>query len=312
MVFEGRKMSKKTKDDEYKSLKESIKKYFPLSAPNDYEAVLNKTHYPIGVNQDYPAELRKMLSAATISYFLQSKSIDYIRKNHLKDSNYEEDSGGKEQLDRRIRTACLLHVRAIIEGLVSYRSKTLTVATIGQFISDATLARIPYSLERAFAEADKGALFESLVIVRMALEQLCWALNIRDYDTATEIQTTPVTKSITYISKLYNKVGRLNGWLSNHAHWSYEAHIKAIFEKPGFIMQASPMFKGCSYITLVIFSDLFLQIISNELKEFIDWETVSKEIEFKNEIRDFNFEQEAETLKNLLKPFYPDICNLFP
>ena len=303
-------MSEMNEEDDLKLLRETIKNYFPLSAWHDFEAVLNKHFYPIGINQNYPAELRERLLAASISFFAGNKSIDYTRKKYTNDIQYEEDPGGDQRQDRKIRTACLFRVRVIIDGLVSFNSNEPEVCTIGKILGDATLTRIPYSLERAFAEGDKGALFESLVIIRMALEQLCWALSIQDHDDPDIIRTTSVTKSITHISKLYPRLGRLNGWLSKHAHWNYDAHIKAILETPGSVIISSHLFKGCSYFALIIFSELFFKIISEELKEFIDWDEVSKKLELQDKDQDFNFGQESEALKKLLEPFYPDLNKL--
>lgn len=120
-----------------------------------------------------------------------------------------------------------------------------------------------------------------------------------------------VTKSITKLSKLYPKVGRLNGWLSDHAHWGYDAHIKTILDvAPGHVMKASSLFKGASYIALVAYSDVFVKTISEELGEYVAWEVVSKELDVSGNIAGFNFESEYEYLRKILLPFYPDISNL--
>ena len=119
-----------------------------------------------------------------------------------------------------------------------------------------------------------------------------------------------MTKSITRLSKRYPKVGRLNGWLSNHAHWGYDAHIKAISEKPGYAIKASTLFKGCSYVALIAFTEFFVKILSEELEDYVAWEVVSKELGTGDNVAGFNFEDECEILKSMFLPFYPDIGKL--
>lgn len=303
-------MSDRSKASNRELLRESIDKTFPISAPNEYETVLNQSQFPIGIDHHYPVELRERLTAATISYLLQNKSIDYTRKRYLGDLSYEKDPGGELREDRRIRTACLSFVNAQISGLVRFREGVSEDATMGEFLSDATLIRIPYSLERAFAEGDKGALFEALVITRMSLEQLCWAINIRHLKKPDEIKNTSVTKSITKVSKKYPKAGRLNGWLSNHAHWGYDAHVKTIVDVPGQVMKSSSLFKGCAYIALIVFSDLFVKVMSAEVGDYIASKTVSLELESRSGLEDFDFDHEYVKLKEMLIPFYPDLTKL--
>lgn len=113
-------------------LLEKIKRHFPLFAPNEYEVILNNGHYSVGVDNSYPAELRERLTTATISYTLQNKSMDYTRKTYLGDMNYEEDPGGNERQDRRIRNACLSMIEAVICGLVEYRRAISKEGTVGQ------------------------------------------------------------------------------------------------------------------------------------------------------------------------------------
>ena len=292
------------------ALRQAIKDCFPLFAQEEYETKLNNGHYPIGINTDYPAELRERLTAASISYVSNNKSMDYFRKKYMSNIPYEDDPGGEKRQDRRIREICLVTTQSIIDGLVAFRDSMPADSKVGEYISDSTLIRIPYSLKRSFAEADKGALFEALVILRMALEQMCWAIKIRTHDNPEIIKTTSATKSITHFSKQYPKLGRLNGWLSSHAHWAYDGHIKVMFERPGYTMKASYMFKGCAYVALIVYTDLFRQILSKELKEFINWDVVSETLDVHQGAKNFDFKKEFDDLRVLFENFYPDISKL--
>jgi len=152
-------MSDKTK--KHDEIREQLKKYFPLHPAHEYETTVNQGHYPIGVNQNYPAELRSRLSAAAISYVAGNKSVDYVRKKYSNTFIYEEDFGGTDRKDRIIRATCLTKTKILIDGIVAHRSQNSEEGTIGEFLSDATIVRLHYSLQRAFAEADKGALFDA-------------------------------------------------------------------------------------------------------------------------------------------------------
>ena len=229
-------------------LKTIVGLWFPLFTPEDFEADLNQGFWPIGINLDYPVELREKLTAASVAVALQYKSIDYVQKKY--GGQYDYDPGGAYRRDRDIRTKSIGLLTSITDGIQVFRSNIPDEGTIGEHLSDMTFGRIPYSLSRAFAEADKGAIFESTVIARMIIEQLCWALKIRGSDDPDEISSTSATKSITQIAKCFPTLGRLYGWLSKHAHWSFDAHIKAAFDSPGMIMMASSQFKSCAYVVL--------------------------------------------------------------
>lgn len=285
-----------------------IEKMFPIFSSKEYESTLNQTAYPVGVDDDYPAELRERLSAAAVSYQVQLKSIDYTLKKYLQP--YEEDPLGSFRVDRRIRMACLVRANALRLGLAECRRNIDDDSTIGEYLSDVSFHRVTYSIQRAFAEADKGALYESVVIVRMALEQVCWGLAIRSSNDPLEIRGTSATKSVTPVAKKYSNVGRLNGWLSDHAHWSYDAHIKAAFEEAGAIMFASSPFKACAYAALIVFCDVYEKVVANELGAFIDWSYVKEVLDQAPEAWSYLAQDELQTIKSMIAAQYPDIEKL--
>lgn len=250
---------------------------FPLFMQKDFEVSVNNVPYEIGVDKNYPAALREMVSAAAVTYYLQNKSIDNVRRTYLKDVKYEEDPGGDARLDRSYRKICLSQIDRLTSAVRDYPSVLTRQPTVGEWIGDLTLIRIPYSFQRAFAEADKGALFEAVAVARMALEQLAWTYAVRKLDDVNKVKAVSATKSVGLLSKEFAEVGRLYGWMSNHVHWEYDAHVKVVTTDGTFhgAFFANSEFKAISYamltaLTFIVFK-VFAAIISSypELEEVV-------------------------------------------
>jgi hypothetical protein len=238
---------------------------FPLHMPTELEVAVNRMAYVIGVNKDYPAKLREMISAAAITYQLQNKSIDNVRRTYLADVKYEEDPGGDRRVDRILRGESLALVNASVEFLRQYPTAISRQPTMGEWIGDLTLLRVSYSFERAYAEADKGALYESVAIARMILEQIAWAYAVRDLDDVEQIRKKGTTRAIGEVARKFPVVGRLYGWMSNHAHWGYDAHVKVITHRDDFAgaIFASSEFKAVAYSMLLVLTDIHKKIFDS-------------------------------------------------
>jgi hypothetical protein len=245
-----------------------VRRAFPLYMREELEVPVNRMGFVIGVNKDYPARLREMVSAAAITYQLQNSSIDRVRKTYLKDVSYEEDEGGELRLDRHCKRCCKTLFAAADEFLRTYPPLLRREPMVGEWIGDLTLVRAEYSLERAFAEADKGALYECVAIARMILEQLCWVYCVRSLDDVDVIAKKSSTRCVGETTRDFPIVGRLYGWMSDHAHWAYSAHLKAItsIEEQSAAMFASSQFKAIAYAMLMVLSEVYLRIIDSIAK----------------------------------------------
>lgn len=142
--------------------------------------------------------------------------------------------------------------------------------TVGEWIGDLTLIRVDYSFRRAFAEADKGALFEAVAIARMILEQLAWVYVIRRVDDAKQIQKTQTTKCLGTAAAKFRTIGRLYGWMSDHVHWGYNAHVKVITAKDGFsgAWLATPDFKATAYAMLIALTAIVFELVITLLGDY--------------------------------------------
>ncbi|WP_136618079.1 MULTISPECIES: hypothetical protein [Mesorhizobium] len=238
---------------------------FPLYMRYELEVPVNQTGFIVGVRKDYPARLREMISAAIVTYHLQNSSIDYVRRTYLKGLSYEEDAGGQFRIDRQCKQSFLKMVAASGAFLKEYPSLAARDPTIGEWIGDLTLVRVEYSFERAFAEADKGALYECVAISRMILEQLCWVYCVRLLDDVDAVASKNATKCVGEAGRVFPIIGRLYGWLSDHAHWAYSAHLKVITQKEdqSAAMLASSQFKAIAYAMLLVLAEVYLRVIDS-------------------------------------------------
>jgi len=217
-----------------------LSEQLPLFQLRDFDVLLNQG-WPVGVDSTYPSELRLRLSAASISFQMGNKSIDNVIKRYLNDKTYDEAPA--DRLDRRIAQ--------FVKDELTKLDKTLGELApenpvLGQMVSKWTFMRIPFSFDLAITCAQRGALFECLAIIRMILEQAAWALDIRLLDDFDAITSRRTVQSIGSMKSIHPAAGRFYGWLSDHAHWTYDAHIKAFKAAEGTIsmLLANSLYKA--------------------------------------------------------------------
>jgi len=224
----------------------------PLFQMRDFDVLLNQA-LPVGIDSGYPSELRVRLSAASLSFNMGNKSVDHFRKHYLADLTYSVSP--PDRLDKRIAGSIKGRLRSfeeILEKLEPAEPK------LGHMVAKWTFMRIPFSFGHGITCAQRGALFECLAIVRMILEQAAWALEIRGLDDIDEITSRQAQQSLRALRPLHPAAGKFYGWLSAHAHWTYDAHIKAFFHQPGQIGMrlADPLYKGQALGALLVLFDV--------------------------------------------------------
>ncbi len=263
---------------------------FPLFMRKDFEVSVNQAHYEVGVDNIYPAALREMISAAIVTYQLQNKSIDNVRKNYLRDLHYEEDPGGASRMDRACKARCFAQINRIDAVLKAYPPLLLRPPTVGEWIGDLTLLRIQYSFERAFAEADKGALFESVAIARMILEQLAWTDAIRPHNDIEVVKSKSASKAIASLAKKIPDVGRLYGWMSNHVHWEYEAHSKVITSDGEYdgALYANSEFKAIAFAMLIALTLIITKVFNSFIASYSSLSETAEANGWYSHQKDFN------------------------
>jgi hypothetical protein len=247
------------------TLHSPIQLAFPIFGARMFETEIGSYGCEIGILKSYPSELRMRLTAAILSYAGGLSSMDYALKRYVNVPDFPNyDLENENRIDSKIMSRCLSELECHFDLMSkSVDEKTDPEQSIGAVIGYSTLVRVPFSMERAFAEANRGALYEAVVISRMILEQLAWICAVSSIHTADEVKRVKVTSSVTSLKKIVPMSGRLYGWLSGHAHWSFDAHIKA-FDFSGDIAKtrlADSSFKATAYGMLILLTSVICQVL---------------------------------------------------
>lgn len=231
-----------------------LHEHFPIFVQKDFENVLTQEGWQIGINGDCPSELRRRLIAASLSYQIGNKSIDHVAKRYLSEVSYQE--ADPDRLDRQIERFITSRVDIQRDRLVDLtdREETSVVAIMAEW----TLLRVPFSTYCALSCAHRGALFESLALCRALLEQVAWAVKVHQLDDPERVMRQSATGAITDLKRVHPNAGEFYGWLSNHAHWAYDAHVKALdlkTERVGILL-ANSLYKITAFCALLVLLDV--------------------------------------------------------
>lgn len=237
---------------------EILNKSFPLFQAGEYDFFFARSPWKIGLHSTYPNSLKKKIAAAMISESLALKSVDNVARNYLKDIEYPAPD--KNRLDIRVR-GFISGKMKIFDSQIELLTKR-TDKKRNQPIAEWTLSRFPFSMELLAHCGQRGALFEGLAIARMMLEQIAWAYVVSLSDDENAIHKTSATASISKLKGISRFSGNLYGWLSEHAHWTYDGHKKSFITKGdegefGHLL-ASPYFKAIVFcVMLLLIQSLF-------------------------------------------------------
>ena len=235
---------------------DALREQCPLFLFEEFDLTFPHAHWRIGLNSTYPGELKRRIAAAVISFQLGLRSVDYTLKKYIED-DYE--TGNPSRLDLRISSA--LTQKADNFSDLIFQVTCVGPKRQGQILSEWTYLRAPFSLTFLLSCANRGAFFEAIAIARTLLEQIAWASKIDSLDDAEAIKTTSASKAVSELRNLVPGAGRLYGWLSQHAHWAYEGHVKAMdFQERQLVsMFASTTFKAKSLALTIVMSIISIQ-----------------------------------------------------
>jgi hypothetical protein len=209
--------------DEEQESRPAKRSEFPIFSYEEYFE-FKRQAFQVGLKSTYPEEFIRRIAAARISYQMGNRSIGYTYKRYLEDASYDVNDGSR--LDLRISNA-IKHRMALLDELI-HRITEHEPKVDGQILAEWTFLRIPFSIKFLLTCANRGAFFESIAIARMMLEQIAWASKIDRFTDVDEIAKTSATKAIRSFARICPVVGRLYGWMSLHAHWAFEGHVKAM------------------------------------------------------------------------------------
>jgi len=75
----------------------------------------------------------------------------------------------------------------------------------------------------------------------------------------------------------------------------------------GYSTKASYMFKACAYACLLVYTNLFANLVETKFNDFIDWGSIEEDYKNNPEVEKFDYDAEFEHLSSMLIPFYPDL-----
>jgi hypothetical protein len=221
---------------------------FPLIEGGEYDFVFSHSPWPIAMFESAPNSLKRKIAAAIQAEFLGLKSVDGALRTY--GINY--DVPNNYRLDRRIKYFVEKRM-AGFDGIVHSVSlePTITPNTAASLL---TLSRASFSFRYLSYCGQCGALFESLALARLMLEQLAWSFAVaKSMDSHAPINIS-ATRSIHVLKKELLYVGRFYGWLSAHSHWEYTAHKKAVISRNGKVGHqfASSYYKAIIFAAMVM------------------------------------------------------------
>ncbi|MGX5736608.1 hypothetical protein [Bosea thiooxidans] len=245
-----------------KALPPEVKQNFPLCLQRDFELLLNQGAFEIGIDDDFPSELKKRLTAASLSYQMGNRSVDYLKKHYLSDIEYEDEH--PDRFDRPLMNFIKREAKKLSELLVEATHRDNS--PMGEIVAEWTVMRFHYSMSLALTCANRGALYECVALCRMIVEQLAWAVRIYKMQDADQIRSAQAQSSISSLKELYGSAGKVYGWMSDHAHWAYDAHIKS-FDFDG--VRLGHMYASAAYKMKSLMLSLVVLDMAQAVHEYI-------------------------------------------
>jgi hypothetical protein len=155
----------------------------------------------------------------------------------------------------------------------------------------------------------------------MALEQIAWASKIDRFTDVDEIAKTSATKAIRSLDRICPVVGRLYGWMSLHAHWAFEGHVKAMRVDEDGKMQslfATTEFKARALALTLLMSIIAVQVFRTMRAETLEQALSRPDLEefdirsFGSKHRPLNAQLREITNDDLLKRLLDEISSYDP
>ncbi|MDF1633348.1 hypothetical protein P0086_12470 [Mycoplana sp. MJR14] len=238
---------------------EPITRLYPLFPSLDFDSAFVNAAWPIALCSSYPAELKERLLAALISLQFGLKSVDYTRKNYVHE--FEDEEASRED----VKIASFLKeshsfLYLLVEELTHHED-----GTVGRILAEFALLRQEFSFLQLLAIANRGALFEGLVVARMQIEQLAWICAVDREPDPEKARRIQAQSSLSKLKRIEPRVGKLYGYLSDHAHWSYGAHVRALLSKDERlgVLFASVYHKIELYMVMLSICEVQMKVIFN-------------------------------------------------
>jgi hypothetical protein len=225
--------------------------HFWIESEVDLDFVIGQgSGWPVGMQRNSPAEFKRRLLAAMLSYKLQLNSIDYTPKRYVDSDLYEAG-------DIFLREAS--HV--LQDELRNLHTQgDLPFGVLG---AELTLYKLPDLLDTARMMSNRGLLIEVLPLLRLSLEMTAWACTAFYIGDEQEVADLRAQSCISSLKGTYKSAGRLYGFLSQFSHWGHAIHGKFIeIEKETVsIVRASVRYRAMSLALCLVILDLIVEVV---------------------------------------------------
>lgn len=170
----------------------------------------------IAVPIDSSPELKRKVLAAAATHFLGQHSMDYVLKKYGSYWDFRLRLSKEQRLVLDMFKSARVQIEQSIQKINEIHNKP---DRAGLFAAEAALIRLQTSFRAASLLIKRGFNFEAVNIARLILEQIAWAYSVHELRDERVFKVLP-TKSVSNLSRLLPKVGRLYGLLSERAHIS--------------------------------------------------------------------------------------------
>jgi hypothetical protein len=199
---------------------------FRIQSTAELDFVLESRGWPIGMSRQSPAEFRRRVFAAALSYHMTNKSIDYTLKRYVAEDQFDNEKIG---LGDAVSDQLARCNKFLSDGMKRLHTPE---PSFGVFGAEITLYRIPHVIEVARMLANRGLLLEVLPMLRLVVEMAAWASTAFYIEDESKVIDLSASNCVSKLKRLYPTTGKIYGHLSTFSHWGHAIHSDFLFVEP--------------------------------------------------------------------------------
>lgn len=222
---------------------------------------------PVGMTSRSPAEFKRRVLAAMISYTMQLKSIDCTLKQYVDHDLYEtEDESLGETISHYLRAAAANLTRELRQ---LHTQGELPFGILG---AELTLFRLPHALDTARILSNRGLLLEVLPLLQLCLEMIAWAHSAFYISDEAAVVELRAQSCISSLKRTYKSAGKIYGLLSQFTHWGHAVHREFIHleGETTSVVNASVRYRAISLALCLLVLDVLVEVVRMIYRERSD------------------------------------------
>src|SRR3954452_19399069 len=239
--------------------KQSWKKHFWIESEVDLDFVIGqRLGWPVGMQRNSPAEFKRRVLAAMLSYGMGLRSIDFTLKRHVEPGTYEAE-------DISVGNTVSDYLRGALRDLQEEFRKLHTQGDLpfGVIGAELHLYKLPHALDVARMMSNRGLLLEVLPLLRLSLDMAAWAHTAFYISDEQRVVGLKAQSCISSLRSTYKSAGQLYGFLSQFSHWGHAIHGKFIDidEEAVSIVKASVRYRAMSLALCLVILDVIVEVV---------------------------------------------------